>query len=170
MKGQNFGLLFFLLVIGQVILCNFTNLGPYITLSLLPAMILCVPLTVSTTMCMLLAFATGLSADWLSEGLIGINAASLIPVALMRKPLIRFFLGEDIITRSDSFSIRKNGAGKISVILLLSVLIFLSIYICLDGAGTRSFQFNATKLGVSLVCNYLLALVVTNILTTDDRK
>ena len=97
MKGQNFGLLYFLLVIGQIILCNFTNLGPYITLSLLPAMILCVPLTVSTPMCMLLAFATGLSVDWLSEGLIGINAASLIPVALMRKPLIRFFLGEDII-------------------------------------------------------------------------
>ena len=129
MKGQNFGLLFFLLVIGQVILCNFTNLGPYITLSLLPAMILCVPLTVSTPMCMLLAFATGLSVDWLSEGLIGINAAALIPVALMRKPLIRFFLGEDIITRSDSFSIRKNGAGKISTILLLSILIFLSKHV-----------------------------------------
>ena len=170
MKGQNFGLLYFLLVIGQVILCNFTNLGPYITLSLLPAMILCVPLTVSTPLCMLLAFATGLSADWLSEGLIGINAASLIPVALMRKPLIRFFLGEDIITRSDSFSIRKNGAGKISTILLLSILIFLSIYIFLDGAGTRSLEFNATRLGVSLACNYLLALVVTTILTTDDRK
>ena len=170
MKGQNFGLLYFLLVIGQVILCNFTNLGSYITLSLLPAMILCVPLTVSTPLCMFLAFATGLSADWLSEGLIGINAASLIPVALMRKPLIRFFLGEDIITRSDSFSIRKNGVGKISTIMIISVLIFLSIYIFLDGAGTRSFQFNATRLGVSLVCNYLLALVVTNILTTDDRK
>ena len=119
---------------------------------------------------MLLAFATGLSVDWLSEGLIGINAAALIPVALMRKPLIRFFLGEDIITRSDSFSIRKNGAGKISTILLLSILIFLSIYIFLDGAGTRPLEFNAIRLGVSLVCNYLLALVVTNILTTDDRK
>jgi uncharacterized membrane protein YobD (UPF0266 family) len=170
MKGQNFGLLYFLLVIGQIILCNFTNLGPYITLSLLPAMILCVPLTVSTPMCMLLAFATGLSVDWLSEGLIGINAASLIPVALMRKPLIRFFLGEDIITRSDSFSIRKNGAGKISTILILSAIIFLGIYIFLDGAGTRTLQFNLTRLAISLLCNYFLALIVTNILTTDDRK
>lgn len=170
MKGQNFGLLYFLLVIGQIILCNFTNLGPYITLSLLPAMILCVPLTVSTPMCMLLAFATGLSVDWLSEGLIGINAASLIPVALMRKPLIRFFLGEDIITRSDSFSIRKNGAGKISTILILSAIIFLGLYIFLDGAGTRTIQFNLTRFAISLVCNYFLALIVTNILTTDDRK
>jgi quinol-cytochrome oxidoreductase complex cytochrome b subunit len=119
---------------------------------------------------MLLAFATGLSVDWLSEGLIGINAAALVPVALMRKPLIRFFLGEDIITRSDSFSFRKNGVVKISFILLISTVIFLGIYIFLDGAGTRPTWFNLTRVGVSLACNYVLALIVTNILTVDDRK
>ena len=63
MKGQNFGLLYFLMVLGQIILCNFTNLGPYVMLTMLPAMILCVPLSVSTSACMLLAFVTGLSVD-----------------------------------------------------------------------------------------------------------
>lgn len=170
MKGQNFGLLYFLMVLAQVILCNFTNLGPYVMLTLLPAMIVCVPLTVSTPLCMLLAFATGLSVDWLSEGLVGINAASLVPVALLRKPLIRFFLGEDLITRSDSFSFRKNGVGKISVLLFLSTAVFLGLYIILDGAGTRPMWFNLTRFGISFVCNYVLALIVTNILTVDDRK
>lgn len=170
MKTQNFGLYFFLMVLGQMALCNFADFSPYIMLSMLPAMIICVPLTVSTPLCMALAFGTGLSVDWLSEGLIGINAAALIPVALMRKPLIRFFLGEDIITRSDSFSFRKNGVGKISFVLLFSLLIFLGTYIFLDGAGTRPTWFNLTRLGVSLICNYVLALIVTNILTVDDRK
>jgi hypothetical protein len=170
MKGQNFGLLYFLLALGQIIMCNFTNLGPYIMLTLLPAMIMCVPLTISTTGCMLIAFATGLSVDWLSEGLIGINAAALIPVALMRKPLIRLFLGEDLITRSDSFSIRKNGVGKISMMSIIATLIFLGIYIYLDGAGTRPFWFNAVRCGTSLLCNIVLALIVINILTVDGRK
>lgn len=170
MKGQNFGLLFFLLVIGQVILCNFTNLGPYVTLTMLPAMILCVPLTVSTPLCMILAFASGLTVDWLAEGLIGINAAALVPVALIRKPLVRFFLGEDLITRGDSFSFRKNGVGKISMLILTALTVFLGIYVVLDGAGTRPVWFNFTRLGVSLLCNYLLSLIVTDILTVDDRK
>ena len=170
MKTQNFGLLFFLMVLGQMVLCNFADFSPYITLTMLPAMIICVPLTVSTTLCLLLAFATGLSVDWLSEGLIGINATALVPVALMRKPLIRFFLGEDIITRSDSFSFRKNGVGKISFIILISTLLFLGIYIFLDGAGTRPTWFNLARTGISLVCNYVLALIVTNILTVDDRR
>lgn len=170
MKTQNFGLLYFLMVLGQMALCNFADFSPYIMLTMLPAMVICVPLTVSTPLCMLLAFATGLSVDWLSEGIIGINAASLVPVALMRKPLIRFFLGEDIITRSDGFSFRKNGIGKISSILLISTLIFLGIYVILDGAGTRPVWFNLVRTGASLACNYVLAIIVTNILTSDDRK
>ena len=170
MKTQNFGLLFFMMVLGQIVLCNFAGFSPFITLTMLPAMIVCVPLTVSTPLCLLLAFATGLSVDWLSEGLIGINAASLVPVALMRKPLIRFFLGEDLITRSDSFSFRKNGIGKISLVLIVSLLIFLGIYVFLDGAGTRPTWFNLTRMGLSLLCNYVLALIVTNILTVDDRR
>lgn len=170
MKTQNFGLLFFMMVLGQMVLSNFAGFSPFITLTMLPAMIVCVPLTVSTPLCLLLAFATGLSVDWLSEGLIGINAASLVPVALMRKPLIRFFLGEDLITRSDSFSFRKNGIGKISLVLIVSLLIFLGIYVFLDGAGTRPTWFNLTRMGLSLLCNYVLALIVTNILTVDDRR
>ena len=170
MKTQNFGLLYFLMVLGQLVLCNFVDLSPFLTLTMLPAMVICIPLTISTPLCMLLAFATGLSVDWLSEGLIGINAAALVPVAMMRKPLIRFFLGEDIITRSDSFSIRKNGIGKISFIMLLSTLLYLGIYVWLDGAGVRPTWFNLTRVGVSLACNYILAIIVTNTLTTDDRK
>lgn len=170
MKTQNFGLLYFLMVLGQMVLCNFADFSPFVMLTMLPAMVICVPLSVSTPACMLLAFATGLSVDWLSEGIIGINAASLVPVALMRKPLIRFFLGEDIITRSDSFSFRKNGLSKISFILIISTLIFLSIYVFLDGAGTRPAWFNMTRTGASLGCDLILALIVTGILTTDDRR
>ena len=168
--GQNFKVLYFLLVICQIVLCNYAYLGPYLMLSILPAMIMCVPLSVSTAGCMFIAFITGLSVDWLSEGLIGINAASLIPVALTRRTFIRIFLGEDIINRNDSFSIRKNGFGKVSIVMAAAYIIFLAVYILLDGAGTRPTWFNLTRIGVSLACNYILALIVTNILTVDDRK
>ena len=86
MKTQNFGLLYFLMVLGQMVLCNFADFGPYVMLTMLPAMMICVPLTVSTSLCMLLAFVTGISVDWLAEGVIGLNAAALVPVAAMRKP------------------------------------------------------------------------------------
>lgn len=168
--SQNFGLLYVLLIICQVVMCNYTDLGPYIMLTMLPAMVLCIPTGISTAVCMVIAFASGLTVDWLSEGLLGLNAAALTAVALVRKGLIRIFMGEDIINRNDSFSIRKNGIGKVSLALLTSTTVFLALHIFLDGAGTRPLWFCMARFGVSLLCNWLLGIIVINILTPDDRK
>ena len=168
--NYNFPLMYALLLICQVILCNYAHLGPYITLTLLPAMILCIPIRISTITCMLVAFASGFLTDFLAEGLLGLNVAALLPVALIRKGTVRIFLGEDIIARKDSFSIKKNGLLKVSTALLVSTAVFLAVYIFLDGAGTRPFWFCAAKFGISLVCNWILGILVINTLTTDDRK
>jgi hypothetical protein len=168
--GQNFGLLYFLLMVCQVLLCNYFQFTPYAMLTLLPAMILCVPLTVSTIGCMFLALASGLAVDWLAEGVVGLNASALIPVALLRKPLIRLYFGEDLITRKDSFSLRKYGLTKVSAAVITSLAVFLVIYIFLDGAGTKPLWFNLTRGGITFLCSYLVSLIVINTLTPDDRK
>lgn len=168
--NHNFPLMYALLLICQVILCNYAHLGPYITLTFLPAMILCVPIRISTITCMLVAFVSGFLTDFLAEGLLGLNVAALLPVVLIRKGTVRIFLGEDIIARKDSFSIKKNGLLKVSTALLVSTAVFLAVYIFLDGAGTRPFWFCAAKFGISLVCNWILGILVINTLTTDDRK
>lgn len=168
--SQHFGTLYTLLVIGQIVLCNYSQLGPYVMLSMLPAMVLCIPPGISTIAGMFIAFFSGLSVDWLSEGILGLNAAVIVPVALMRKGIIKLFLGEDIITRGDRFSYRKNGFAKISAAHSVCLIIFLTLYIMLDGAGTRPAWFCFTKGGISFACNFVLAIIVTNILAPDDRK
>ena len=170
MKNQYFGILYFLMVIGQMIICNYFQFTPYVVISMLPAMILCMPLTVRTPLCMIIAFASGLAVDWLAEGLIGINAASLVPVALARTTLIRVFLGEDLIARSDSFTFKKNGFGKISIALFVALSIFFGIYVIIDGAGTQTTSFNLIRFGASVAASLLLSLIVTGVLTPDDRK
>jgi hypothetical protein len=170
MRNPIFGIAYILLVIVQMIICNYFQFSPYFVISILPAMVLCIPLTISTNLCMLLALITGLSVDWLAEGLIGINAASLVPVALARKSIVKMFFGEDLISRGDSFSFNKFGTAKVSAALMSAIAIFLLFYVMLDGAGTRPMWFNLAYFGASLVCNWLLALLVTHLLTPDDRK
>ncbi len=170
MKNPTFGIAYILLVIAQIIICNYFQFSPYFVISILPAMVLCVPLTIGTNVCMLIAFATGLSVDWLAEGLIGINAASLIPVAYARKTIIRVFLGEDLISRKDSFSFRKNGIGKILTAILVAYSIFFIVYVILDGAGLRTFWFNLLRVVLSIACSIIPGLIVTGRLTKEDRK
>ena len=170
MRNPIFGIAYILLVIVQMVICNYFQFSPYFVISILPAMVLCIPLTIPTHICMLIAFATGLSVDWLAEGLIGINASALIPVAYARKTLIRIFLGEDLISRKETFSFRKNGVGKILTALAVTYLMFFALYIFLDGAGTKTFSFNFLRFILSLLLSLILGLIVTGSLTKEERK
>lgn len=170
MKNPTFGIAYILLVIVQMVICNYFQFSPYLVISILPAMVLCIPLTISTNLCMLTALITGLSVDWLAEGLIGINASALIPVAYARKTLVRVFLGEDLISRKDTFSFRKNGIGKILMALLISYALFFAVYIFLDGAGVRPFMFNLTRFVLSMLCSLIPGLLVTGSLTKEERR
>ena len=139
-------------------------------LSILPAMVLCIPLSISTPICMLIAFGTGLTVDFLAEGLIGLNTAAILPVAFGRKTLMSIFLGEDLVARGDRFSFRKNGIEKISAALAISYAVFFIFYIALDGAGIRPFWFNVIRFLFSMLLSMILGMITVSSLTYEERK
>ena len=170
MRKAGFYFVFFLLAVVQMLICNYLNLSPYLMLSILPVMILCVPLRLPSFWTMILAFVTGLAVDLLSEGLLGLNALALVPVAFVRKEVIRLIFGDELFARKEDFSVRKNGFGKVAVAIFLVQALFLAIYIWADGAGTRPLAFNAIRFGVSLVAGWAISLLIIDILAPDTRK
>ena len=140
MKNR-FVLTYVLLVIAQMLLCNYFHFTPYIMLTILPIMVFCIPTRVSVFWTLIIAFVTGLAVDYFAEGIIGLNAAALLPVAILRRTLI------DIITA-----------------------IFLLIYNIADCAGTRPFIFILAKVCLSLLASYILSLLAINLLSYDDRR
>jgi hypothetical protein len=170
MRKGGYYFVFLLLVAVQMLICNYMNLSPYLMLSILPVMILCVPLRLPTFWTLLLAFATGGAVDLLSEGLLGLNALALVPVAFIRKEVIHLIFGGELFARKEDFSIRKNGFGKVALAVFLVQALFLVIYIWADGAGTRPFAFNALRFGISLVAGWAVSLLIVDILAPDTRK
>ena len=170
MRKTGYYFVFLLLVVVQMLICNYLNLSAYLMLSILPVMVLCVPLRLPTFWTMLLAFVTGLAVDLLSEGLLGLNALALVPVAFVRKEVIRLIFGDELFARKEDFSLRKNGFGKVALAIFLVQALFLLIYIWADGAGTRPFAFNAIRFGISLAAGWILSLLIVDILAPDTRK
>ena len=170
MRKNSYYFVFFLLAAVQMLICNYLNLSAYLMLTILPVMILCVPLRLPTFWTMLLAFFTGLAVDLLSEGLLGLNALALVPVAFVRKEVIRLIFGDELFARKEDFSVRKNGFGKVAAAIFLVQALFLGIYIWADGAGTRPLAFNAIRFGVSLAAGWALSLLIIDILAPDSRK
>ena len=170
MKKNVFWLIYVLMVIGQLLLTNYLRVSPYLMLTILPVMVICISIRTGTLAAMLIAFATGLVVDFLSDGLPGLNAIALVPVAFCRNGIIRLIFGSEVFAREEDFSAQKNGFGKVFQALLIAQIIFLAIYIWVDAAGLRPFSFNAIRFAVSLVAGLLISLPALGLLAPDSRR
>jgi len=169
MSRHHFFLTYFLLLVLQILICNYLNLSQYVLLSILPVMILMLPIRFGTLFAMILAFISGLAVDFMSEGVVGLNALALVPVALVRKGIIYLIFGSEFFARKENISVRKHGVAKMSVAIIMAQSLFLLIYIWADGAAMRPFHFNLIRFSASLVAGWLLSLIFSRILTIDDH-
>ncbi|MCD8313105.1 MAG: hypothetical protein LUC24_03005 [Bacteroidales bacterium] len=169
MSARNFWITYVLLTICQAVICNYCNFSPLVTVSILPAMVVCIPHTVRTPWAMVIAFLTGLAVDFTSDAVIGLNALALVPVAFVRTGLLRLFLGNDVTEKKDSLNIKTKGLAKVSGICLTAVAIFHIVYIAADGAGTRPFLLNLIHFVISVIISYLLSLVIVSIFSPKAK-
>ena len=170
MIRKNIILSYVLLLILQILLCNYLQLSPYVTLSVLPLLILMLPTRVGALPAMIIAFISALSVDFLAEGVVGINALALVPVALLRQPIIRLVFGDEIYSRQEDISIRRHGLLKMTVALILAQSTFLIIYVWADAAGARSFSFCLVRFILSLLSGVLVSLPLSRTLSLDERE
>lgn len=167
--NQNFTVTYILLVVAQMVICNYFKVSPYVYVTILPAMILALPLKIGTIGSMAVAFVTGLGVDFLAEGIIGLNALALVPVALVRLPLLQMVMGDEDSGKENPFGARSASFGRILLAVTIAYAIFTAVYVIADGAGVRPFWFNAARFGASLICDSLLALLVIHVLTPNAR-
>lgn len=167
---QNFMTMYILIVVVQLLICNYFHVSAYLTLSLLPCAILCLPMKIGTSLAMLIAFVTGLTVDFLAEGIIGLNALALVPVAGARRGICELVFGKELIASGDDVSMRKYGVETMIIALVLAQSLFLLIYIWADGASARPIMFNILRFIISLIVGIALSLVIAQMLDPNERK
>ena len=170
MEKNRFEITFLLLVIAQILVCNYFHFSYYVTLSILPLLILCLPLRLGTLWALLIAAAVGLAVDLLADGVLGLNAAALLPVAFVRNTVVSAVFGRGVFARNEDIAVRRHGYPKFALAIVLVQALFLLIYIALDGAWTRPFWFNALRFAASLLAGEVVSLLLAGLLVPDDRK
>lgn len=170
MKESRFFMTYALIVLVQILICNYLNLSLFVALSVLPAIVLFIPIRYSTTLALVVAFFTGLAVDYFAEGLVGLNALALLPVAFCRKSIINLVFGDEIFARKEDISIYQHGVLKVSIAIIIAQSLFMFIYIWADGAATRPFWFNLTRFLMSVIIGWLISLFVSEALVQDRRE
>jgi len=170
MRGSAFILRFVILMVVQIVLAKFVQIGPFLYFTILPAMILCINCTRKPWTVMLIAFVCGLLVDGLSDGVFGLNASVTVLCAALQRPLFRFFLGEEIVERGYSISFKRYGVAKIGAMIFVVTFLFFLFYVILDCAGTRSFLFCTGKIFISTLVSTLLQFCVVSILCPYQKQ
>ena len=158
--NRNTSFLFFLFLLVQVLISHLFQTGPWCVLTLLPAMVLCLPTEWSPLRLMLVAFVSGIAVDFLADGLLGLNAFSLVPVALFRRFLLVRFFNEELVLRGETLSWRKWGLPRILGCVLICTALFLFLYVTVDAAGERAFLPCLATFASSLAADLLLSVPV----------
>lgn len=169
-ENNNSVVSYLLLVIIQLVICNYLYISPLLTLSMLPALVLSIPPKIRTPWAMLIAFVTALVVDFLGDGLPGLNALALVPVALVRNPLLVAIFGPDIVEREERLSVHRDDPFRTGGALLIVTAMFLAVYIFADNAGSRPFLFNLLRFAVSLPSSFVVCLLAFNVMNPKERR
>ena len=161
---------YILLFVAQSALWNYGNFSQYLLIVFLPAMILCLPVERGPVYAMVLAFVTGLLMDFMVTGQLGLTSLALVPVALLRRPVIRLVFGSELFARGEDLSFHRQGWQKFVLAVLLATAVFLLVFLWADGAGTRPLWFNALKFAVSLAAGTLLGVFVAYVMLEDSGE
>ena len=159
-----------ILTAAQALICNFLHLSYFLTLSILPVVVLCLPTRHSTTFSIVTAFAIGFAVDFISEGVLGLNVFALVPVGLARRKVCDLVFGEELVVRGEDFSIKKNGIVKVGLAVTIVQALFLILYIWADGGQVRPFGHNILRFAISLIAGLLVSAPIANMLTGEDRS
>ena len=164
MKQGRFILYYVLLLIAQILLCNYFGLSRYVLVSVLPVMILLLPRGMNVVVTMLIAFITGFAVDFFSTGMLGITSFALVPVALTRGLFIGMVFGEDVSSRDEELSISRMGLPRMLLAIILTCALFFMLYVWVDSAGTVRFwraflRFLLSVLVSTPVCAYVSRLL-----------
>lgn len=159
--NKSHSILFFVLVfLLQLAISDYMNLGPWITLSLIPFLILQLPMQRTPHVVLLSAFGLGLLLDWLSAGVLGLNAFAAVMAAAPRRLLYRRIINNDRHDETWIPLLRNVGFSKYLNYLLILTAIYMAAYILLDCVSIRPIGFILVKFVASTFASTALCLLL----------
>ena len=161
---------YLLLLVAQILLWNYFNFTQFLTIAILPAMILCIPVKKGAVFGMLAAFFTGVAVDFFAGGLLGLSSLALVPVAAMRLPVVRLVFGSELQARGEDISFQRQGSSKMMLATAMVTAVFLLVYIVADSAGTRPLWVDAVKFAASLAVSTLISTYIAWILCSENSQ
>lgn len=162
MRQSSYFIVYLLLCIVQALFDNFFLFSQYVVLSILPVLIMSLPPRHGTPFAIIIAFLTGALVDFIGTGSLGLTSIALLPVALMRMPILRLVSEDDYAFYRNDPPATHQSTSESLLCSIFAYIIYFAVFIPVESAGTRPFWFDALRFlisgTVSLLLGFLLSL------------
>lgn len=162
MRQSSYFIVYLLLCIVQALFDNFFLFSQYVVLSILPVLIMSLPPRHGTPFAIIIAFLTGALVDFIGTGSLGLTSIALLPVALMRMPILRLVSEDDYAFYRNDPPATHQSTSEALLCSIFAYIIYFAVFIPVESAGTRPFWFDALRFlisgTVSLLLGFLLSL------------
>ena len=155
-------ILFVLIFILQVLICNYVDVGAYIYICLIPLLIINIPMKLDIRLTMLIGFALGLLLDLFANGVLGLNAAAGTMLAAFKGPLFQKTVNKEHRYNIEVPSMRNIGIMSYIAYLTMCTVIYLFTFTLLECVSLRPFLFILIRILISLIINVALMAIISN--------
>lgn len=161
MRQSSYFIVYLLLCIVQALFDNFFLFSQYVVLSILPVLIMSLPPRHGTPFAIIVAFLTGALVDFIGTGTLGLTSMALMPVALMRMPILRLISEDDYAFYRNDPPATHQSTSEALLCSIFAYIIYFAVFIPVESAGTRPFWFDALRFLISCTVSLLLGFLLS---------
>lgn len=147
-------------VLLQTILSGLVDFGPLLFVSIYPLFLITIPLNVSLNRLMILAFVIGLTIDFFSNSIMGLNSAASIIMVVAQPKILKLLHRKGEIENQIRPGMRELGFNRFFAYLAINLIIHHTAITLIENFGFSNFQIILPRIVVSLLVNMLLILVL----------
>ncbi len=152
-----------IILVLQLLACEFLNIWPPLYIVVLPLFIVLLPAALSSYILMILAFALGLVVDALSDGVLGLNGAACTSVAFFKNTMLGTVTRYDTQNTINNIGSKSMSKARFLVLMMMAYSIFFAFYVLLDGTGLSSIPFILFRILLNVLVNTLIACALESL-------
>jgi hypothetical protein len=153
-------IIYAVVILIQIIIGNYVNLGPLVYICLIPLLIIYLPLDQKPYLSLVIAFGLGLIVDMLSDGVLGLNAGAATLVALVYRPLFYPVFQKNNYSKKYIPPIHESDIWHHMLYLLIILAIYFLFYIAFDGLAKTTLLISLVRYFLNIAVNLAVALIV----------
>ncbi len=153
-------ILFISFVVMQIVMAGLTDFGPLYYLSVYPLFLITMPVDTHINKLLVWAFLTGLTIDYFSNYIMGINSAASVMMVAMQPRIFRLIYRKGDLENQIRPGMKEMGFSRFTYYMISCLAVFHITFSLAESFGMMHFVYNLPRTLVSLTANSILILII----------